>query len=183
MTYELKNMKQMSQKAGLTQTELAKLASVSQSIITKIERGALEPSYSIAMKLFRILDEQITKEQKIMQAKDILTRKVTVVKYSDTIETAIAFMKKHAISQLPVVKNNLIIGSISEATFIKNYDKIKNTNMRVEYIMDEPFPSMPDNTNIKLVREVLKIFNAVIITKNGEPKGIITKADLLKRLR
>ena len=51
MFYELDKIKQMRQKLGLTQTQLAKLAGVSQSMITKIERGTIEPSYLIAKKI------------------------------------------------------------------------------------------------------------------------------------
>ena len=51
MLYELDRIKQMRQKLGLTQTQLAKLAGVSQSIITKIERGNIEHLYRVLYKL------------------------------------------------------------------------------------------------------------------------------------
>ena len=91
-------------------------------------------------------------------------------------------MKTNAISQLPVFEETTIVGSISEDTFIKNYDKIHDKRIQVKKIMDEPFPTMSDNTSITLIKEILKTYSAVVITKNGTPIGIISKADLLKKL-
>jgi predicted transcriptional regulator len=165
-----------------TQQDLAKLSGVSQSLIAKIERGKIEPSYSIAKRIFTILEEQISQKQKIISAKNISSKELVSIKSKDSIAKAIQFMKKHAISQIPVIKNNVIIGSISEETIIINYNKITNTDMAVEKIMDDPFPTIPADTPISLVRDILKIYPAVILIKSNRSYGIITKADLLKQL-
>jgi len=182
MLYELNKIKSMRQKLGLTQIDLAKLAKVSQSIITKIERGKIEPSYSIASKIFMVLEEQLAKNHKTIIAKNILTKKIIKIELSATIEKAMDLMKTNAISQLPVFEETTIVGSISEDTFIKNYDKIHDKRIQVKKIMDEPFPTMPENTSITLIKEILKTYSAVVITRNGTPIGIISKADLLKKL-
>lgn len=182
MLYELKRIKQMRLQLGLTQIQLAKLANVSQSLIAKVERERIEPSYSIAKKIFTVLEEQLAKKQKTIFARDVLTKNIISIKSDDTIDKAIDLMKKHAISQMPVVKNNLLIGSISEETFIKNYDKIKSKKMKIQNIMDEPFPMIPEDTNALLIKEMLKTYPAIITTKQGEPTGIICKVDLLKKL-
>ena len=57
MLYELNRIKQMRTELGLTQTELANISRVSQSLIAKIERGNIEPSYSIARRIFIVLEE------------------------------------------------------------------------------------------------------------------------------
>lgn len=182
MFYDLEKIKQMRQKLGLTQTQLAKLAGVSQSMITKIERGSIEPSYLIAKKIFTLLDERLAEKQKEIIARNICTKGIASIKNDDSIELAIKLMKKLAISQMPVMKDNIIVGSISEETFIKNYDKIRSKEMKVEDIMDEPFPAISEDTHISLIRDILKRYSAVILTKKGKPTGIISKADLLKKL-
>ena len=182
MLQDLEKIKLMRQKVGLTQTQLAKLAGVSQSLITKIERGTLEPSYSIVKRIFYVLDEKLSDTQKIIIAKTICTKKITFIKSSDSISYAIKIMKRLAISQIPVIKENIIVGSITEETFIKNFNKIKNKDMKVEEIMDEPFPTISEETNLALIRNILKTYSAIILTKSGRPTGIITKADLLKKL-
>jgi len=91
-------------------------------------------------------------------------------------------MEKRAISQMPVVKDNVIVGSVSEETFIKNYEKIRNKYIKVKEIMDDPFPALPEETHISLIRDILKTYSAVVLTKKGRPAGIISKVDLLKKL-
>ena len=180
--FELEAIKPTRQKLGLTQAQLAKLAQVSQSVITKIERGNIEPSFSIAKKIFTVLEDQLVHAQKEILAKNICTKSIIFIKADDPVDSAFYLMKKFAISQMPVMKEKIIIGSISEETFIKKYNQIKNGGIKVEEIMDEPFPTIPENINVTLVRDILKIYPAVILTKQGKPTGIITKADLLKRL-
>jgi predicted transcriptional regulator len=182
MLYELEKIKQIRQKVGLTQTQLSRLANVSQSLITKIERGNVEPSYSIAKRIFTALEEQLADKQKEILAKNICTKDIAFIKSNDTVDDAIKLMKKYAISQMPVVKEKIIIGSISEETFVKKYDQIKNKRMKVEEIMDESFPTIPEDTHITLIKDILKKYPAVILIKQGQPTGIIAKADLLKRL-
>lgn len=182
MLYELTKIKQMRRNLELTQHGLAKLSGVSQSLIAKIERGNIEPSYSIARRIFAVLEEQISNKQKEIIAKNICSKELVFIKSNDNIAKAISLMKKHAISQMPVIEDNVIIGSISEETFISNYDKITNLDMKVENIMDDPFPTLPEDIPISLIRDILKMYSAAILIKNGKPYGIISRADLLKRL-
>jgi predicted transcriptional regulator len=180
MSDELKTIKKMRQKLGITQAELAKLAGVSQSMITKIERGQLEPSYTIARRILLKLEQEIAGKHDIKKAKDVCSKKIINVNINDKISEVLELMVKNAISQMPVIDNNGIVGSISEEIFIKKYDKIKNKEMKVEEIMDEAFPTIPEDTSLSLVNEMLKLYPAIIVIKNGKPKGIISKTDILK---
>ena len=180
MTEELKKIKKMRQNLGLTQSQLAKKSNVSQSIITKIERGKIEPSYSIAKKILSTLEKEIAQTQKELCAKDICVKKIISVKSDEKIKDTLNKMIKNAISQMPVFKQNTIVGSISEEVFIKKFNKIENKNIKVEEIMDEAFPTLPENANLPLVKELLNLYSAVIVVKNGKAIGVISKTDLLK---
>ena len=182
MLYELNQIKQIRQKLGLTQSQLAKLADVSQSLITKVERGQIEPSYPIAKKIFETLDDQLHSKQHITLAKDVCSTKIISIKSDATIDNAIKKMEKNAISQLPVENENIYVGSMTEITIVRNFEKIKDKNVKIEEIMDDPFPMMPDKTPLNLIVDVLKTYPAVIITRNGKGKCIITEADLVKNL-
>ena len=76
MLNDLEKIKYMRQKLGLSQTELANIAGVSQSLITKIERGKIEPSYTLVKKIFSVLDEKLAQIHKEIIAKDICTKKI-----------------------------------------------------------------------------------------------------------
>lgn len=182
MISNLNQIKQIRQQLGITQSQLSKLTGISQSTITKIERGKLEPSYSIAKKIFETLEKQLQLKQKTATAGDMYSKKIITIDYDSTIIDAIKKMEKHAISQLPVVQNKILIGSISEETIVRNFEKIKNKKNKIKDFMDEPFPTMSEMTPVNLIIDVLKTYNAVIITKNGKNFGIITKADLMKKL-
>ena len=93
MLHELTGIKQMRQNLDLTQQELAKLSGVSQSLIAKIERGKIEPSYSIAKRIFATLDERISKKQKKIVAKNICSKELVFTKSNDSIAKAINLMK------------------------------------------------------------------------------------------
>jgi len=54
--------------------------------------------------------------------------------------------------------------------------------MKIEDITDEPFPTISEETPISLIRNILKTYSAIILTRKEKFTGIITKADLLKKL-
>jgi predicted transcriptional regulator len=180
MPEELKKIKKMRQKLGITQIELAKIANVSQSVITKIERGKIEPSYTIAKKIITALEEQLANSKFELKARDICVRRIISVRENDRIKDALDLMIKHSISQMPVKKDKYFVGSISEEILIKKLSKIKKQYITVKEIMDEAFPTVPDDANLALIKELLKLYNAIIVIKNGKPFGIISKTDLLK---
>ncbi|MCJ7572143.1 MAG: CBS domain-containing protein [Candidatus Thermoplasmatota archaeon] len=181
MSEELKKIKKMRQKLGITQSELAKLAGVSQSIITKIENTKIEPSYSIARKILITLEQEIAGKHDQIKAKDVCSKKIISIQADQTIDKALNLMVKNAISQMPVFKENVLVGSVSEELFIKKYDKIKNKNVKIQNIMDETLPTIPEDTNITLVNEILKIYPAILVVKNGKTIGIISKTDILQK--
>ena len=181
MPEELKKIKKMRQKLGITQAELSKLTNVSQSMITKIERGKIEPSYSIARKILVTLEQEIKGKNKQVKARDVCSKKIISVKSDHTISKALDLMVKNAISQMPVFKDKVLVGSVSEELFIKKYDQLKNKQMKVENIMDEAFPTIPEDADIFLVNEMLRVYPAIIVIKNGMPLGIISKTNILQK--
>ena len=108
MFEDLIRIKQLRQKTGLTQAQLAQKSGVSQSVITKIERGKIEPSYTIAKKIFITLEEELAKKYNETVARNICTKKIIMLNPRDTIHKAIIQMKKHAISQIPISQDNII---------------------------------------------------------------------------
>ncbi|MCD6421167.1 MAG: CBS domain-containing protein, partial [Thaumarchaeota archaeon] len=84
------------------------------------------------------------------------------------------------ISQLPVLSGGRVVGSISEATIARRLEEIKSLETRVGEIMDEAFPTIPEDSSIDLVRRLLQEYPAILLQKNGRITGIVTKADLFK---
>ena len=165
---------------GLTQKKLAKKAGVSQSLIARIEKNSVDPRLSTVRKILGALS--LIKEGKI--AKDVMHSPVITVKSTDTVRKAVELMRKHNISQLPVLKEKFMVGSVKESTIIHRI--IRGGNIRKMFftpiynIMENPFITVNPSMGID---EVLSIMSsghpAVLVMDKGTLIGIITKIDVL----
>lgn len=167
----------------LSQYQLAKLAGVSQSLIAKMECKNIEPSYNKIRKIDKALDLEEQKQTTSILPKDVYTKNIAKVNTSDFIVKAIKIMQTNGFSQLPVYENNIVVGSITEHSILHTQSEEKDyklsSNMKVEKIMEQPFPQINENTPIRPVKSLLEHYQAVIVTRKNKPIGIITRADLL----
>lgn len=179
---ELKDIGKRRKALGLKQTELAKLAGVSQSLIAKLERGLIDVSYSKAQKIFQALEGVEKKEE--VTADQIMTREIKSVKINDLVKNAIILMEKLKISQVPVIRGKVCIGSVTEENIIKTMQKTRNIeNIKAKEIMDDSFPSLSKKASLNELASLLVRNPAVLIMDKGKVIGIVTKADMLKAIR
>jgi len=181
MVYELDEIKKIRKKFGLTQTDLSKKANVSQSLIAKIESNRIDPTFTKVKKIFNVLDELKNKNE--LKAWDIMTKKIICVKPGDKIPTAINLMRKHEISQIPVMVNNNIIGLVSENNILESISEEGTEKIRkiiVRDIMHECPPVVSKKTSSSVLSGLLKYYPIVIVVDEGKPKGVITKSDMLR---
>jgi len=159
---------------GLTQRQLAKLARVSQAHVAKIERGRVDPRLSTVNRILQVLSEGEGKK-----CGDIMTKDVIFARPHDRILKASEVMMRHAISQLPVVKNERVVGTVTEEDIIKNLSPTI-AKERVEKVMQTPLPSVPEDMRINMIKQLLEDHPGVLVIRKGNIVGIITKSDLLK---
>lgn len=180
--WDLRSLAEIRRRLGLTQAEVAKLSGVSQSLISKIEQGKINPSYEAVKRILQAIELVRAERGRGLTAADICTRKVISIDASDSLGKAIALMKKHGISQLPVLDRGRVVGTISESTIVKKLEKIRSPEIKVRMIMDEVLPTVPETASLSLLRDLFQEYPAVLIQKNGEITGIVTRADLFKVL-
>lgn len=173
----LAEIKVLRKQLGLTQTQLAKQAGVSQSLIAKIEAGNIDPTYTNAQKIFAAL--HALHAQSEPKAKDWLNPHIVQLSPSDSIRTAVEKMKRYDISQLPVMERNQAVGIISESLLL---DALVEGNVRTigEIMADAP-PQLTKETPVSAVLHLLKFAPLVLVSDRGKLCGVITKADVLKR--
>lgn len=178
---ELSIIKNMRKQIGISQSELAKAAGVSQSLIARIESGKIDASYSKVKKIFIAL-EKLTKG-KTLTAESIMSKKVFSISSSKSVKEAAMMMRKNDISQLPVIDGSSVVGSISEKNILESVSKIDLDDLAItpiKEVMEDPFPQLDKRTPLTVISFLLEYNSAVLITDKGRPAGIITKADLLK---
>lgn len=169
---------------GLKQSELAKLAGVSQSLIAKLEAGAIDSSYTKVKTIFDVL-ERLEAKTKIQERK-IVPNEIISIQKDEPTQKVVKLMKEHGYSQIPVFDGKQSIGNISEKTILrlilagKDIDQI--VRLPVEDIMEEAFPQVSEDAPLSLISSLLQTYQAVLVAKKGSVVGIITKADLLRML-
>ncbi|BAZ48915.1 cystathionine beta-synthase [Nostoc sp. NIES-4103] len=100
----------------------------------------------------------------------------------DTLSQATNLLQKLNISQLPVIDNNHVVGSLNEASLMKFlHDGINFSNQEVLAVMGKPLPILDEQVDIsEAYRVLLSGTTGIIITRHDVPIGLITRADLIR---
>jgi predicted transcriptional regulator len=171
---------------GLTQTQLARRAGVSQSLVAKLEGGLVDAAYSKVKHLFEVLEE-LEAEREAVPIKAMSNRPVVGVQLTDSVGKAIGLMRHHAYSQLPVFEGERVVGSISEKNvteyLAEGKDPTSLSKAKVSDLMGEAFPQVGEDTPREVVVSLLRHVPAVLVVKGGRVTGIVTRADLFKVVR
>ena len=169
---------------GLTQTQLAEKAGVSQSYIAKLEAKKIEPSYSKVRAILEVLNG--LEQGRETRVDEIMSTEIVSVQQSDVIQRAVEIMWSTGFSQLPVMEGDRPVGSITERTIIDRITSTEDegpvTDMPISEVMDDPFPQVGEDAPVSIIASLLRIYPAVMVHHKGEISGIVTKADLLKIL-
>jgi len=162
---ELGELKKVRKQLGLTQLELARKAGVPQSVIAKIETGKVDPSYSSVKKICNVI-EALGKQG--LKAEDVMNRRIYSVGEQESLEQAIAVLKKHA----------ELVGIVTESTVLNSLGKVPYSQ-QVRDLMEPPPPTVSRGAPAEAVIDLLKFFPMVLVTEAGKFVGVITKSDLL----
>ena len=112
---------------------------------------------------------------------------LVVVDTREKVKVAIALLHEHRVSQLPVVSHtdlNTVVGSIGERGLLKHAaDNPAIMGTDIVDVMEPPFPAV---AAADPVREAVELLSgdrqALLVTDDGRPAGIVTRADLLEAL-
>ena len=178
-------LRKMRVRRGLTQSELARLAGVSQSLVARLEAGSVDPRVSTLEKILKVL----TNVPSVRIAADIMGSPVVTVNFDDKVRVAVELMRRRDISQLPVMLRGRAVGAIEEEKILKklvsslsNPERVYDT--KVGDLVSSVYPSVPSNVGLAEVADLLSGGHAaVLVVDAGELKGIITKIDVISALK
>jgi len=132
-----------------------------------MERGFLE------VKTFRDIVQARHQKQKLIVADPL-----------HTVAEAVALMQKYNIEHLPVMKDNISIGSISEnGLFQKLFSNPEIKQEQLQDIMETPFPMVDYNAPLERISVLIsKEIGAVLAKDETGNYQIVTKYDLIQSL-
>lgn len=164
----------------LTQADLAKAAGTSQSLIAKLERNRLSPSYEVVRKVLDALERLSAADESCAQ--DLMRGRPVVADPAEPLGKALARMKQNGFSQLPVVDRGQPVGSLSESAVLEAIEQgavLEDLKRRsVKQVMGPSFPTVPPQATRRLLVEMLRGNDAVLVVKEGRLVGVVTKPDL-----
>jgi len=164
---------------GLKQTELARRAGISQSMIARIEAGNVDPRVRTLNKILTVLNSS---EPKKVRASQIMHTPVLAIQPQEAITRAVEIFEKNNISQLPVIERGVPVGCISESVIVKAIEqqRLHKTHLFVVRDFMEPgFPTVPPDMDVETVINILQQNHAVLVVDGRIVKGVITKHDLI----
>ncbi|MEM1508850.1 MAG: CBS domain-containing protein [Thermofilaceae archaeon] len=174
-------LKALRRKAKLTQTELARRAGVSQSLIARIEKGSVNPRVSTLMKIYSALKEYVEEEVAI---ENVMHYPVIGVKTQDPLDYIVEVMWNNGISQVPVFdRNNNVVGTVHERDVVEAFLKKREKAARLKAIdvMSDPLPMVSKRTKLSSVVKLLRSdIPAVLVVDEYNVIGIVTKSDVMR---
>lgn len=159
---------------GLTQSELAGRADVSQPLIARIEGGDVDPRLSTLRRIVGALEEA---KSAVMHASDLMHEGVVTVAPDDGVREAIDVMIREGYSQLPVVRDGRPRGIISNSD-IRRLDEEDAGGLPVAEAMRESITTVEPDATLDEVNAHLNHQDAVMVVRDGRLVGIITEADV-----
>ncbi|WP_254768326.1 CBS domain-containing protein [Salinilacihabitans rarus] len=171
------DLRQRRTELGLTQSDLADRADVSQPLIARIEGGDVDPRLSTLRRIVTALEEA---ESDVIRAADLMNEEVVSVAPDDSVGEAARRMDEEAYSQLAVIQDGIPVGSISQGDLVHLDAEARDEP--VEEHMSESFPTVSKDATLDEISNLLDHYKAVMITEAGETVGIITEADVAARL-
>ncbi|MGB9786682.1 MAG: CBS domain-containing protein [Infirmifilum sp.] len=171
-------------KAGLTQSEVARRAGVSQSLIARIEAGKVNPRVSTLIRIYSALKSFVEDE---LTACDVMSYPVVFVKPQTSLVEAAKIMWEKGFSQLPVMRdeNSENVGTLFDDDILTAFmhEGDRAPQLTVADVMSDPLPIVPCGTKVRIIARMLgKGIPAVLVEQEMHVVGIITKSDIAKLL-
>jgi cystathionine beta-synthase len=128
------------------------------------------------------LDEEMTVSDVLRNLK---SQEMMVAHPDDRVRTVFELMRDHDLSQMPIVRGEEIVGSITE-TAILTYllvNPLRNSEKSVSEVMGNPFPVVEENLPFSQLNSYFSKTTPAVITRDTSGKRyILTKYDIIQMI-
>ncbi len=106
------------------------------------------------------------------------------VQMEQRVRDAITLFHEHRVSQLPVMDDEELVGSVGERGLLKRaMSDPQLMSAGIAEVMESPFPTVATSDPVREAVELLTgEGQALIVAELGRPVGIVTRTDLLESL-
>ncbi len=119
----------------------------------------------------------------VLSSKPARVRSVIGVGPKDRLAKVVAVMKRYDVSQLPVLRNGVQVGSVSGSSVIKHVHRGRlPPGITVEDVMEPPLPIVEKGGTILNPAVLLRERGAVAVVDGAKVVGIITTIDVVDYL-
>ncbi len=111
---------------------------------------------------------------------------VLTVDAGQTVPAAIDLMRRHSISQLPVMDGSEVVGSLQETILMNRiFEDTSALGQSVREVMSEALPTIRTDTSVSSVYQILLEGRPAVLVMDAEEKpcGIVTKIDLIDHFK
>ena len=122
-----------------------------------------------------------------LKIKDLIAMKADktffAVNLSDTVRQAFNTMKEHDISQMPVMENGGMVGSITETEVLKFLleNPLQHSEKTVKSVMGKPFPVVKEDLPFRQLGKYLnKEIQAVVAKDKAGSLHVLTQYDVIR---
>jgi cystathionine beta-synthase len=120
----------------------------------------------------------------ILTAKPSEVPAMISVTLNDSLAKAVELMRKYDVSQLPVVEEGHVLGTVYDDTVMKKLlTREASLSQPAQEVMDVALPSLDSKAEIsELYKQLTAGHNAVVVTRDGKAVGVLTKMDVIAHL-
>jgi predicted transcriptional regulator len=168
---------------GVSLGAVARAVGRSDATLSRIERGQIQPSYELVQRILAYLETQEGLARPKLTVGDLRSRVLVTVGSTTPLSDAAQRMESGGFSQLPVVDDGRVIGSVSETALLRALGEPSGRKSRVRDVLETSYPVVDETFPADLLPPILGRYPAVLVAHRGELSGIVTKADLIRGLR
>jgi cystathionine beta-synthase len=130
-----------------------------------------------------LLDPEQTRVRDLLEGKSVTpgTPAIVWVGEDEPVRRAVALVRGHDVSQIPVLRGNEVVGTVFDAEVLKTVlEDPQVLDRPVKQVMDRALPEVaPDEPLARITRLLADRNPAVLVRENGGIVGILTRFDLV----